>query len=225
MYTDSNGIAFLEDTDPVDALHATVNAVPSSVSNWINSKAPIWKVANSGALATLAVNYPPSLSNPLYAHQLDTGVFWRNIGSGWVQVFPQPEKALGSVTGGTQSIPSGAWTTITAYAAEPLGRKGGMVYSGGAFTVPTAGIYIFNGSVRYAGAAAGRRGVGWSVNGTQITEYIILPASTDGGIVAVNAPTIYRQMNAGDAVTMMSFQNSGSANAISAATMTVDLWR
>lgn len=85
-FTDSNGIAYVDTSDPADALHTTINQIPTSVSSWINSKTPIWKVADASAAATLATTYPPSMSAPLYVHRQDNGGLYRNVGAGYVEI-------------------------------------------------------------------------------------------------------------------------------------------
>lgn len=78
---DSNGIVFLEETDPISPFHTTINTLQQGTSDAIGSFGSgsdgsfiIHYVANTTARSALATTYSPTASKPLYVYRGDATV-------------------------------------------------------------------------------------------------------------------------------------------------------
>lgn len=126
--TDSNGIVFLEETDPISPFHTTINTLQQGTSDAIGSFGSgsegsfvIHYVADTTARSALATTYGPTASKPLYVHRgnaatglelevTENGTTWYThaiaLGSGPVVAQFSPGKINTGVTLTTLSIPS-----------------------------------------------------------------------------------------------------------------------
>ena len=128
-----------------------------------------------------------------------------------------PELPLGQVVRTTSlSVPnSNNWQDIGGgYTGEPLGRKGGMGFNSGSFTVPIRGIYTVNGRLSFAANGAGVRQLGLKVNGTVTPYGDVRDAVTGNGSAAretaLTLPTHDLLLEPGATLQLVMFQNSGS---------------
>lgn len=71
MYSDNEGILYLEDTDPVAPLNATLNALQAGTSDTLDSNVRIWRVANISERDALATTFVPSTTKPLVVWRQD----------------------------------------------------------------------------------------------------------------------------------------------------------
>ena len=127
-----------------------------------------------------------------------------------------PELPLGQAVRTTSlDVPnSNNWQDIGGgYNSEPLGRKGGMGFNSGAFTVPIRGIYTVNGRISFAANAAGTRQLGLKVNGA-VTQYTDVRDAVTGNNgtnkeTALVLPTHDLLLEHGATLQLTMFQNSG----------------
>ena len=79
--TDSNGIVFLEETDPISPFHTTINALQqgtsdafSTIKDGSDGEIILHYVASTAARGALATAYGPTASKPLYVYRGDATV-------------------------------------------------------------------------------------------------------------------------------------------------------
>ena len=111
------------------------------------------------------------------------------------------------------------------YNSEPLGRKGGMGFNSGAFTVPIRGIYTVNGRLSFAANGAGVRQLGLKVNGVVTPYSDVRDAVTGNGSAAretaLTLPTHDLLLEIGATLQLVMFQNSGTTLAVNSMIFTV----
>lgn len=99
--TDSNGIVFLEETDPISPFHTTINTLQQGTSDALsgikdgsNDILVIHQVADTSERAALAVAYGPTASKPLYVNRANAGagkeMEYTTDGSTWRTVAATP---------------------------------------------------------------------------------------------------------------------------------------
>lgn len=106
--TDSNGIVFLEETDPISPFHTTMNVLQQGTSDALsgirdgsNDILVVHQVADTSERSSLAAAYGPTASKPLYVDRQDApagqklertedGSTWAAVGAptdtGWVNL-------------------------------------------------------------------------------------------------------------------------------------------
>ena len=145
-----------------------------------------------------------------------------------------PELPLGQVVRITSlDVPNsnnwqdiGDWQDIGGgSSSEPLGRKGGMGFNSGVFTVPIRGIYTVNGRISFAANAAGTRQLGLKVNGA-VTQYMDVRDAVTGNNgtnkeTALVLPTHDLLLEPGSTLQLVMFQNSGVTLAANSMIFTV----
>lgn len=107
-----------------------------------------------------------------------------------------------------QSVATATWTTITFPLSE---GESGITYSGGTFTVPTAGIYYVSAQVGFAavGSPAGQRTIRLRTSsGLTRQSPQMIPNSTYTAIPVISTAV---KLNAGDTLYVEAYQSQGSA--------------
>ena len=143
--------------------------------------------------------YPTEVSQPA-AEQVDTALEdQRNI-----PIFAVVRKPA---SGGV-SITSGTWKNITEYETSPAINLGPITYASGIITITRTGIYTMTGAASFSAATAGRRGLGYLLNGAQITPEVVLPAVVNSTF-SMSAVTLDYELWVGDKIQMRAFQDAG----------------
>lgn len=127
---------------------------------------------------------------------------------------PDPPKPFGQVRRTESKIfqPSEEWQDLTSYSStDPGTMLGGIIYAGGVFTAPSAGLYRITASCRWGAIAGGVRGLGLKING-QLSPHIDMRAPLDDSGKNYRTtnilPTHIIKMAAGDTVSLAVLQNS-----------------
>lgn len=176
-------------------------------------------VGLGGLLPCLSTALPatPYVGMQLYLTDKARKVVWN--GTYWDPVSNQP-MCQARYTGTTPAgfnIPNNAWTDIP-LDVEDFDSDGmhDNVTNNTRFTCVVAGKYQFSGGVGIATSAAGRRGAGLGLNGTDIAGSADLSGQAGAGsIIYVPTRTIVVPMVAGDFVTLRGYQDSGGVLATS----------
>jgi hypothetical protein len=107
--TDSNGIVFLEETDPISPFHTTMNVLQQGTSDALTGLKDgsdeiivIHRVANTTERATLAASYSPTSAKPLFVWRADaTGgreLEYTNDGTNWFSAIKSPAVSARTTT-------------------------------------------------------------------------------------------------------------------------------
>lgn len=115
-----------------------------------------------------------------------------------------------------QSIPSGAFTSITLDAEDvdtDVDGVGGHdnVTNNSRFTARYPGYHSISGGCSFASNVTGRRGVRVAVNGTAVNGSTVVLAATIAASVVVGNDRNLVYLNVGDYVELQAFQDSGGA--------------
>lgn len=155
--TDSNGIVFLEETDPISPFHTTINTLQQGTSDAItgikdgsNDILVVHQVADISERSSLATAYGPTASKPLYVDRQDApagqelertedGSTWTsiqsNISTAWT--------ALSTVATANWNTPASASTPARFRSINGRGYFDGIIRNNtglitpGSFTVAT----------------------------------------------------------------------------------------
>lgn len=117
--TDSNGIVFLEETDPISPLQTTINTLQTATSLALSTmtRSPRF-AANAAARNALLASLGSSATSPLYVHQQDIlATVWHD-GTRWHRT-ADSQVGFNSYAG-TTIIPA-TWTTFATVTATTLG--------------------------------------------------------------------------------------------------------
>lgn len=95
--TDSNGIVFLEETDPISPFHTTINTLQTGTSNAFTAlkngtsgSAVVRIVADTAARDALLTSYAPTTAKPLFVWVTSTSTMEKSTGSGFTIVSDSP---------------------------------------------------------------------------------------------------------------------------------------
>jgi hypothetical protein len=152
--TDSNGIVFLEETDPISPFHTTINTLQQGTSDAITGIEEdieglkegddgilvVHQVADVTERAALAATYSPTASKPLYVDRQDApeglnlertsnGTTWRTVPSyddDSDTWHTLGANGFGSLSSGTTSYTASPWSGVR------VRRHRGVLYVSGA---------------------------------------------------------------------------------------------
>ena len=151
-------------------------------------------------------------ANTLYA--LGSSLYWNGsaVGSGTTSSTGTSTLGLLVYSASSQSVPSGAITTVTDLTSTTRNDFGSSALSGGAFTVPTGkdGWYTISGNMGFTGGNPTSVVIYIKKNGTTIA---LSQDTSSGGNSPLSAST-QTYLNAGDVITLAVYQNSGSAQTL-----------
>ena len=225
--TDSNGIMFLQTSDIISPFQTLMNSLQSATSTAVAkaTRGPLY-AANTTARNALLTKYGSSASNPLWVNT--AGVLEVHNGTSWTTYIPaggaaRADTPLGHVTrSAAQSIPNGTWTPIDVWAAEPVGRKGGMNLVANALVVPTAGIYEVSGRAVYPAVSGGvYRAIAVRVGGVEVPGTLNIESPRPGVVVQAATPRALVSLSAGASVTLYLLQDSGTSLNVTETSLTV----
>ena len=138
--------------------------------------------------------------------------------------FGQVERTSVKVIG-----PSTEWQDLTSYSTTNPGiRLGGIQYAAGVFSAPMPGLYRVTASCRWLAMTGGVRGLGLKINGALSPHTFIAPQLDGEGEnyrPTLTLPVHHMNLNAGDALNLAVFQDSGKSPGLSAALFTVECIR
>lgn len=154
-----------------------------------------------GIISPVVLGVPVNVGDRVRAHTIHDKTYITRAN-------PTPEQTNGHIQGGSeQSIPNASSTTITFPGATP-DLQGGMTWAGGAFTVPSEGIYSMTANYRFKGPAGGNRGMYIVINGSNSAGNY----SPNGIVGHTLSASLVRQLSAGDTISLQVYQTSGSAS-------------
>jgi len=109
------------------------------------------------------------------------------------------------------NVTSGGTGVLMTFTTEDIDTAGGHsnVSNTGRYTSTVWGYYLLGGAVSFASNATGRRGCWWRKNGTVLDGSEIVMAA-GSNIVTVPARSKIVELDVGDYVEMIAFQDSGS---------------
>lgn len=115
---------------------------------------------------------------------------------------------------GVQSIPNNAFTAVN-IDTEVIDTHGGHNPASNPqrYVAQVAGVYELTGVVVFPASGTGTRGAAFGYNSLSVaitgSEFLIAPAP--GFATTITAVSVHVQMAVGDYVTLLAFQNTGSA--------------
>lgn len=211
MFADNEGIMYLEDTDSISPLNATINALQAGTSDTLDSNIRIWRVANVSERNALATSHTPSADKPLAVWRKDSplenkievtedGTTWTALGN--------PRKPLVLVERVTSNQAIGA-TTFTAIgwnqATEDIDMR-----SGEDLVAPIDGVYRVETTVIFQNSGSGAshtRAIRFRITRGGTTTYVrgmSGPANPAINYTEYNANLVTR-LSAGDRVAVQAW--------------------
>jgi hypothetical protein len=178
----------------------------ASAQTYVANRSFNLKAGDTVSLGT----YQTSGSTQTYGTFNPTGLKIQRLSGPSVIAATETVAAFGQTIAGL-SIPNAVWTTVTT--PTIVDSTHGALTTGGVFTAPVSGRYIICASVFYATNATGSRGVRIRKNTFDTGMGTFGTAGSSAGTGATVSG--YLKLNAGDTVTMETFQNTGVAISLS----------
>lgn len=193
MYADNEGVMYLEDTDSISPLNATLNTLQAATSDVISSTTRIFPVANVTARDALVSKYPPTTARPLVVWRSDAAagaqLEYTTNGTTWNPVVPAPPAWQSLNLAGTWEPIHGAVSPQfrvvdgMCYLRGTVFRGGGV--TGGAFSLLATGLPspgVSSGSYPLLPVGVGR------LSGDPLNASAVANPRSDGGLrVAVTS--------------------------------------